>query len=236
MLQTTYAKKEDVPADKIGAYIEKDGKWVLDDLSNDHPVVAKRDELLTKTSTQQGQITRLSNEVATLKVTSVPEGHAIVPVADKQLLDAVKPLGTVEEIKTKLTEYPTLKEKEQSRTLDELYDKAAKELGYENVGAFKAIAKALKLDIKFKPEKVDGKDVEKPYVGDKALADHIAATPELKDAEPVFKTKPQVPAPSTEGGSGNRPAAAGAGGSTNGGGGDKTPTYRFQEPGDVKWD
>jgi hypothetical protein len=234
MLQTSYAKKEDIPAEKVGAYIEKDGKFVLDDLSNDHPVVAKRDELLTKTSTQQGQITRLTNENATLKVTAIPEGHAVIPVADKQLLDAVKPLGTLEEIKAKVTEYPTLKEKEQSRTLDELYEKAAKDLGYENTAAFKAIAKALKLDVKFKPEKIDGKDVEKPYVGEKSLADHIAATPDLKDAEAVFKSKPAPPAPSTEGGSGNRPAVGGEGGGQ--GGGDKAQTYRFQEPGDVKWE
>jgi hypothetical protein len=231
MLQTSYATQEAIPENQRGAYVQRDGKWVLDDLSNDHPVVAKRDELLTKTSTQQGQITRLTNEKSALEQNVLPAGHKAVPEADAALIEVVKPLGDAKAVKEVVEEHKTLKAAEETRAADELFERAAKELGYENVASFKAVAKALKLDVRFKTEKVDGKEVEKPYVGDKPLADHVAATPELKDAEPVFRVKPQAAPPSTEAGAGTRPPA------TEGdkGGGDKSQSYRFQDPGDVEW-
>jgi hypothetical protein len=233
MLQKSYASQDQIPENLRGAYIQKGSEWVLDDLSDDHPVVTHKKTLERDLSTERGKVTRLTNDKTELEKNVLPPGTKAVPEADAELVELVKPLGDKKAVKAVLDEHKTLATEKQEREQDSLLERAAKELGYENVAAFRAVAKGLKLDIKFKPEKIDGKDVEKPYVGDKSLADHIAATPELKDAEPVFKAKPQAPAPSTEGGSGNRPAPEGGG---DKGGGDKQQTYRFQEPGDVKWE
>jgi hypothetical protein len=235
MLKTTYAKKEDIPADIVGAYVEKNGRWELDDLSTDHPVVAKRDELLTKTSTQQGQITRLTNEKADLEKNVLPPGTKAVPEADAQLLDEYKGLGKPpKDLKAVVTEHATLKEQEQARAQDQMLEKAAKLAGYDNPEAFKAAARAQKVEVTFKEETVDGKKVEKAYVGDKPLTEYVDATPGLKALEVAFKTKPQAEPPSTEAGAGNRPGAAGDD-SAGKSGAKQDPTYRFQEPGDVKW-
>lgn len=230
MLQTTYTNETDIPENLRGAYIKKDGKWVLDDLSTDHPVVAKRDELLTKTSSQQGQITKLTNEKAALEQNVLPAGHKAVPEADAQFIEEVKPLGDAKTLKTVVGEHKTLKAESESRAADATFEKAALLAGYDNIEAFKAAAKAMSVAVVFKEETVDGKKVEKAFVGDKPLAEFVEATPGLKALEVAFKTRPQ--APSTEGGAGNRPPVE----TGESKGGDKQQQYRFQEPGDVKWD
>lgn len=233
MLQPSYASKEAIPADKVGAYVEKDGKWVLDDLSDDHPVVTHKKTLERDLATEKGKVTRLTNEKAALESNVLPPGTKPVPEADAELLELVKPLGDKKAVKAVIDEHKTLSQEKREREQDATLERAAQLAGYDNPEAFKAAARAQNVQVTFKEETVDGKKVEKPFVGDKPLGEFVAATPGLKALEVAFKTKPTPEAPSTEGGSGNRPPANGEGGGT---GGDKGQQYRFQEPGDVKWD
>lgn len=233
MLNKSYASQEAIPENLRGAYIQKGSEWVLDDLSQDHPVVTHNKQLQTELSTEKGKVTRLTNEKTALEGNVLPAGHKAVPEADAELIDVVKPHGDKKAVKTLLDEHATLKEEKAQREAEGALKKAAELAGYDNPAAFVAAAQAQKLAVTFKEETVDGKKVEKPFVGDKPLTEFVEATPGLKALEIAFKTKPVVTAPTTEGGSGNRPAAAGANGDK--GGGDKQ-TYRFQEPGDVKWD
>jgi hypothetical protein len=248
MLQTSYPSQDKIPEDKRGAYVERDGKWILDDLSQDHPVIVHKTKLETDLSAEKGKVTRLTNEKSQLEANVIPTGQKAVPEADAALVEEVKALGkSGKELKIIVAEHVTLTKEKQERQTDEVLDRAAKDLGYENQLAFRAAAKALGVEVTFKEETVDGKKVERPYVGDKSLADHVDATPALKALEPAFKTRPSATPPSTEAGAGSRPAPEGGpgggpgaggggdrgGGNGNGGGGEQT--YRFQEAGDVKW-
>lgn len=130
MLNTKYVKLEDIPADKRGAYVEKDGGYVLDELATDHPVVVNEKSLKSEKTAALARATSLQNQVTELSTKTVPEGHVVVPVADKQLLDAVKPLGTLEEIKSKVIEFPTLKEKAEAVEREQKLTGVAQVLGY----------------------------------------------------------------------------------------------------------
>jgi hypothetical protein len=230
MLKSTYDKLDDIPEADRPHYALRKGKYVLE-LDDHHPVLAKNRELVTKQTTDQRTITRLTNEKQALESNVLPEGHKAVSEEDARFIEEVKPLSlSPKDLKTIVGEHKTLKEESEGRRQDEIFERAAKDMGYENAATFKAMAKALKLDIKYKTEKVDGQDVEKPYVGDKSLADHINATPELKASEPAFKARPAAQPPSTEAGAGTRPATSAAAASAG-----KQEPYRFQEPGDVAW-
>lgn len=213
----------------------KDNKW-YPQVTEDHPLVKKKQELLTTNTTLTGENTSLKDK-------AVPSGHRIVPVADATLLEMIKQMGlSGEEIKTRLTDYPNLKEKEVEASREKAYEDAGKFLKYGNLEAFKTALKLLKVDVTFKPEKVDNVDVQVPYVGDKRLSDHITNTPELKTMEPFFKTTVAVTAPKTEAGAGARPST-GTGvqpppstdPSNDGKQPPPTPTFRFNQPGDVNW-
>ena len=229
-----YSKYEDIP-EALGRDNFRQGadnKWYAQ-LTEEHPLVKKKQELLTTNST-------LTSENASLKDKAVPSGHRIIPVADHALLEVIKQMGiSTEEIKTRLTDYPNLKEKEVEATRAKSYEDAGKFLKYGNIEAFKTALKLLKVDVTFKPEKVDNVDVQVPYVGDKRLSDHIAATPELKTMEPFFKTAVTTPAPRTEAGSGSRPTTgtppATQPPATETGKEPPKDNFRFNQPGDVAW-
>ncbi len=214
-----------------------DGKWYAQ-LTDDHPLVKKKQELLTTNST-------LTSDNAQLKDKAVPTGHRIVPVAKAALLEIIESLGiSGDEIKTRLTEYPALKEKETATAREVTYETAGKFLKYTNLDAFKTAMRLSNVEITFKPEKVNDVDVQVPYVGDKRLAEHIANTADLKTMEPFFKTAVSATAPRTEAGSGARPSAgsppSGAPPANQPATEDgKTPpkdNFRFNQPGDVNWE
>jgi hypothetical protein len=211
-----------------------DGKW-YPQLTDDHPLVKKKQEVFATN-------TRLTGENEQLKTKTVPTGHRIVPITDATLLEIIKQMGlSGEDIKTRLTEYPTLKEKEVAAAREDSYEKAGKFLKFTNLEAFKTAMRLSNVDITFKLEKVNDVDVQVPYVGDKRLSDHIANTPDLKTMEPFFKTAVTQTAPRTEAGTGTRPAA----GPDNSGqpanqpiteqGKPETPNFRFTQQNDVPW-
>ncbi len=213
----------------------KDNKW-YPQVTDDHPLVKKKQELLTNNTT-------LTSENTQLKDKAVPSGHRIVPVADATLLEIIKQMGlSGDEIKTRLTDYPDLKKKETDSAREVNYETAGKFLKYGNLDAFKTAMRLSNVEITFKPEKVDNVDVQVPYVGDKRLSDHISSTPDLKTMEPFFKTTVKPPAPNTEAGAGARPST---GTNTDNKPADSNPVdgkqpppaqnYRFNQPGDVQW-
>jgi hypothetical protein len=139
MLKRSYATKEEIPAAYQNDYVEKDGRWVVDveGFDNVEKVLEKNRELLADNSTVKseisslrGQVTKLNNDKAELAVRALPDGHVAIPVVDKQLLDAVKPLGTVDEIKTKVAEYPKLKEQAETVTRQQKLSSVAQVLGF----------------------------------------------------------------------------------------------------------
>lgn len=215
----------------------KDNKW-YPQVTEDHVLVKKKQELLATNTT-------LTGENTTLKDKAVPTGHRIVPVAEVALLEVIKQMGLgAEEIKTRLTDYPALKDKETATARESSYEQAGKFLKFTNLEAFKITMKLLNVDVTFKPEKVDNVDVQVPYIGDKRLSDYIVGTPELKTMEPFFKIVAPTSAPKTEAGSGTRPSAGSSGAlpattppvSEDGKQLPATPKFRFNQPGDVAWE
>jgi hypothetical protein len=131
MLTTSYKTQEEIPENQRGAYVQSGNEWVLDTLANDHPIVVKRDELLSENTAQKTRITKLTNEKDALSGTSLPAGHVALPEADAQIIEKVKPFGSVTEVVTKLTEHKTLKEESETRQRDDHLRKVAKALNYE---------------------------------------------------------------------------------------------------------
>lgn len=234
-----YGKYEEIP-EALGRdnfRQGKDNRW-YPQITEDHVLVKKKQELLTTNTT-------LTSENTQLKDKAVPSGHRIVPIADATLLELIKQMNlSSEEIKTRLTDYPTLKEKETAVARESSYDAAGKFLKYTNLEALRTALRLLNVDVTFKPEKIDNVDVQVPYVGDKRLSDHIANTPELKTMEPFFKTAVSATAPKTEAGAGGRPSTGapvtGAPAITQPTNEDgKTPpkdNFRFNQAGDVAWE
>jgi len=234
-----YGKYEDIP-ETLGRDNFRqgsDGKWYAQ-VTDDHPLVKKKQELLTANSTLTGENTQLKEKV-------VPSGHRVVPVSKVALLEVIESLGiSGEEIKTRLTEYPGLKEKETQAAREASYESAGKFLKYTNLDAFKTAMRLSNVEVTFKPEKIDNVDVQVPYVGDKRLSDHIADNSDLKTMEPFFKTAVAATAPRTEAGSGARPSAGSPSGAipatnpSNTETGKEAPkdNFRFNQPGDVAWE
>lgn len=231
-----YDKYESIP-DTLGRDNFRqgaDGKWYAQ-ITDDHPLVKKKQELLTANSTLTGENTQLKDK-------AVPTGHRIVPIADFTLLELIKQMNlNGEQIKTRLTEYPALKEKETQVARESSYEAAGKFLKYTNLEALKTALRLSNVEITFKPEKIDNVDVQVPYVGDKRLSEHIANTPDLKTMEPFFKIAVAQTAPRTEAGAGARPAATPNTSilptqpGQDQGRTPPAPNYRFTEKNDVQW-
>src|SRR5690348_8843234 len=130
-----YNTLEEVPEALREHYKKSDGRYVPD-LSEDHPVLVHNKTLLGEKATATARVKELEADIATASEKSIPRGHVAVPKADADLLAEVKALGPVAEVKTKLTEYDTLKTDAAKRSREDNLRLVAKELGYENVDAF----------------------------------------------------------------------------------------------------
>lgn len=230
MLNTSYDKLEDIPQEKRGAYIPKDGKFVLDTLEESHPLVVKKNQLKTEVSTKQGQLTKATNENTELKSKTIPEGHVVVAVADKQLLDTVKSYGgTPAEIDTKLKEHATLKAKDDERTKQDHLRAVARVMGWKE-DALLLVPGLPDLEIRDvtengQPVKDQSGEVKKQVIAklkgenntitEKQLREHFDATPALKIFEPSLLQNGQQQFGGTEfprlgagGGNGTKQSAA----------------------------
>ncbi len=124
MLKSTYSKLDDIPEGDRPHYKKIADRYVLE-LDGEHPVQAqvqtiteeKRTELAKvnqRAATAEAEVQTLKNQAANNP--TLPSGHVPVPADKAKLLDAVEQLGEgvdtkakVESVKTKLTEYATLK-------------------------------------------------------------------------------------------------------------------------------
>ena len=205
MLKSSYAKLEDIPAEQRGAYVLKDGKYVLDDLDAEHPVVIERNSLKTDVSAKQGQITKLTNDKTAAETRAIPDGHVAVPVADKQLLDAVKPFGEANVVKERLQKYPDLEKKEQERARQEHLRGVEKAMGWKE-GSLALVPNLPELEVRDlvengQPVKDDRNETKKTVVAkipgenntvtEKSFREVFDQTPALKAYEPLLVAQEQ---------------------------------------------
>lgn len=131
MLKLSYDSLEAIPENLRGAYIVEGTKYVLDQLSADHPVIVHNAVVLSDKVKATNKVAELSSELEAAKSTSVPRGHVVVAKADAELLEKIKTHGSADEVVTKLNEHATLKQSTESRTRADHLREVAKELSYE---------------------------------------------------------------------------------------------------------
>lgn len=168
MLKPKYDREDQIPENLKGAYVAdaKTGTWVLDELDAEHPVVAKRDELLAENTRYKGLNTKLQNEKAQLESKAIPEGHVAVKAEDAPIIEQVKTLNIpVKELGTLKEENDRFKRQETETNARNLRLAAAEKLGYTNADAFAHLAKDLDIvqegDAHFVNVKNDKGEVEK---------------------------------------------------------------------------
>lgn len=170
MLKNSYDSQESIPENLRGAYVLSDGKWVLDSLSDDHPVIVSKKAALTDKSKAVSKAEGLQADLDAAKSTSIPRGHVAVAKSDADLLEKIKTHGSGDEVITKLTEHAELKETTEKRQREDQLREVAKLLSYEPE-AFVRLNNLPEFEIR------DGKD------GKTVIA-------KLKDAKGVITEKP----------------------------------------------
>lgn len=171
MLKTSYNTESEIPENLKGAYIGRDGKFVLDQLSDDHPVIISKKAALADKANATQKVEGLEADLAQAKTTSIPRGHIAVPKADADLLEKLKPHGTPQEIETKLSEHKELQEKVAKQERDAQLREVAKILSYEPE-AFVRLQSLPEFEIR------DGADNKKTVIA------------KLKDSKGVITEKP----------------------------------------------
>lgn len=213
MLRTSYDKLENIPENQRGAYIERDGRWLLDELDKDHSLVQKRDELLRSESALKSQNTKLANDKAALESRTIPEGQRAVPVEVAELGEAAQTTGwKKDEFATVKTERDELQSKLAARDRAEIVGRAAKAAN-RSEQAFADHADAKNLQFAEADETVDGKAVKQIYVVGR---DAAGAETKTRVEDYVPQNAAHVPLAVVQKKGMNFPAQ------TSGGGGDQT--------------
>lgn len=189
-----YTKQEDIPEGLRSEYKQQGSQWVPD-LSDDHPALVFNKTLKQEKEVEEAKVKKLRNDLddalEAAKTSGVPRGQALVAKADADALAGYKALGTVDELKAKVTEHGTLKESETKRQREDKLVLVAKELGYDNVEAFKRLSNLPDFDIR------DGKDGKKQVIalikdGDKVVekpaTEFLEASPDHAPFLSVLKT------------------------------------------------
>lgn len=191
MALKTYTKADDIPEGLRGEYKQSGSVWVPD-LSDDHPVLVLNKTLKQEKEVVEARAKKLSNDLddalEAAKTSGVPRGQALVPKADADALNGYKALGTVDEVKAKVTEHGTLKESETRRQREDKHRLVAKELGYENVDAFLLLPELPDFDIR------DGKDGKKQVIALVRDGDKITEKPATEFLESSPRHAPLLPA------------------------------------------
>lgn len=196
------------PENLKGAYVQKDGVWVLDDLSDDHPVVVTKTEL---ENTQKGLKSQIDNLTATNgnlererdehKGKAIPHGFRAVSKEIAELGEAVKQQGlSKDELGSLKTELDTFRNREAEEGAKALRREAAKSLGYTNEDAFARLAKEMAIE----------KDGDKFIV--KSGEESKPLTKEFIEASDDFKPflSSLVAQPPKQGNGGDPPPTSGA--------------------------
>lgn len=174
MLKTSYPTQDAIPDNQKGAYIERDGKWILDDYDSDHPLVKKRDELLTKVAKHDEALDEVNTKLEVALKRQVPSGKKVVDSDVAKLGEAAKQAGlTEDELPKIITERDELKKDKEARDSESVLEKAAGSAEITNVDAFKKLDAARKLrfetttvngETKYQViQTVDGKDVKNDF-------------------------------------------------------------------------
>lgn len=140
MLKPFYANETDIPENLKAAYIAKNGRYELDELDKEHPVLAKNKELLSKNSTLTTENQRLNSEVTRLESAGLPEGKVAVEPDIEKLGTAAKAANLkVSEISTLKTEADTLRTQLTNSQKESKLDAIADALGFKRA-EFKKLA------------------------------------------------------------------------------------------------
>lgn len=207
----TYNTQAEIPEAQREHYVERNGVWEPDveGVGAIGIVVTERATALAEVARLNGEKATLTTERDTARSSTLPRGHVAIPSADAQLLEALRPLGTPEEITAIKSQRDTLKAKDDARTKQEHLDTVAEVMGWDKevtrhlpglpeteVRPVMENGQAV-LDDKGKPKRTvvakikqaDNSIVEKP------LADVVNETPALK----VFERSLKVTAPEQDG-------------------------------------
>jgi len=171
-----YPKLDDVP-EALREHYKLEGGQYVPQLSDDHPVLVHNKTLVSEKSAATAKVKELEADIEEAKKTSVPRGHVAVAKADAELLNEVKALGPIAEVKTKLTEHESLKAEVAKAQRTENQRKVAAALGY-NEAAFLQLANLPDMEIREKDGKKSVvalvKDGDK--VVEKVATEYVEAT------------------------------------------------------------
>jgi hypothetical protein len=185
-----YDNQDAIPEGLRSEYKQSGTKWVPD-LSEDHPVLVLNKTLKQEKDVEEAKVKKLRSDLDDAldagKTSSVPRGHVVMPKADAETLEKLKPLGTVEEITAKVAEYKTLKEDSEKRQREDRLTLVGKELGFDNVEAFKLLADLPEFDVREK----DGKKSVVALVKD---GDKVVERPAMEFLESSPRHAPLLPA------------------------------------------
>lgn len=191
MALKTYTKADDVPEGLRGDYKQSGSVWVPD-LSDDHPVLALNKTLKQEKEVEEAKVKKLRSDLddalEAAKTSGVPRGQVLVAKADAELLNEVKALGPVADIKVKLTEHETLKADATKRQREDKLVTVAKELGFENTDMFKLLNNLPDFDVR------DGKDGKKTVIALVKDGDKTTEKPALEFLEASADHAPFLPA------------------------------------------
>lgn len=181
MLESFYSKKEDIPADKRGAYVEKNGRWEVDEYAPSHPLVAKKDEFKAKYAVLKPEFDRLQREKTTLETKTIPDGKVAADPDIVELGETAKSHGlSKKEIPTLKTDVEKYKGEVETIKTTEIARKVAAAAGKNpEAWAEHVTAKALKFkEVTTKDDK--GNDVTSFMVVTSGDGDKEVETP-LRD-------------------------------------------------------
>lgn len=131
MLRPSYESLEAIPENQRGAYVQKDNRYVLDDLDAAHPVLITNRDLKAEKQQIQSEVESLRADLASAKANSLPRGHVAVVKAEAEALDRIKAKGTVEQAVAQLDEYPALKSEIEGGKREKHLHSVAETLAYE---------------------------------------------------------------------------------------------------------
>lgn len=127
MLQS-YSKQEDVPEGLREHYSKaSDGKW-YPDVADDHPLNRDNTKLKTEKATADAKVTDLTTDLEKARAGNVGRGQAVVTKAEVDFLEKVKPLGTADELVTKIAEHKTFSDELAARKRSDSLRQLAKDL------------------------------------------------------------------------------------------------------------
>lgn len=206
MLRPTYDNEADIPDNLKGAYVRgTDGKFHLDRLGESHPLVMKKNELLTSNATLTQNNQTLTREKEALTQNAVPAGKVVVDAADAELVNKIKPLaGTafdkIDDVPKILKDHKPLQEKVALQEREGKIGALAKAMGW-NEDAAKLLLKDKSLpeysvrDVENdKKEKVPTAFALVPSAPgsqtlvEKSYSEYVESQPELKALLPSLAT------------------------------------------------